>query len=92
MKVAFGSYDLSNFCINPQGSAGCQGASVSASGSTVTIHQASVYPGFNLDRVPGSKFLLSSCASGANTMLTVTSVNSTNQDHCPGNVPEPSTL
>lgn len=79
MKVAFGTYDLSNFCFNPQGSAGCQGASVSAGGSTVTIDQASVYPGFNLDRVAGTKFLLSSCASGADTMLTVASVNSTNQ-------------
>jgi hypothetical protein len=63
MAVAFGNYDLHNVAIT----------GVSASGSTVTMDTPAAV-GFNLDRKPGTKFYLSSCSTGANTLLTVSQI------------------
>ncbi len=63
MAVAFGNYDLHNVAIT----------GVSASGSTVTMDTPAA-AGFNLDRKPGTKFYLSSCSTGANTLLTVSQI------------------
>ena len=63
MAVAFGNYDLHNVSLS----------GVSASGNTVTMDTPAPI-GFNLDRKPGTKFQLSSCSAGANSILTVAKV------------------
>ena len=67
-NTAFGTYDLQNLSYG----------GVNASGSTVTLPSLTL-PGFNVDRNPGSKFTLTSCATGPDTTLTVASVDSFSQ-------------
>ena len=63
MKVAFGTYDIHNVALT----------GISASGSTVTMDTPAT-PGFNLDRKPGTKISMSSCAAGADSILTIAQV------------------
>ncbi len=63
-NAAFGTYDITNQSFG----------NVSASGSTVTMASLSA-AGFNQDRKPGSKFALTSCATGADTVLTFSTVD-----------------
>ena len=65
MKVAFGNYDLENLNSSRLNFSNGGGTVLAAaSGNTVTI-PSGIYPGFNLDRKPGSKFRLSLCGSGS---------------------------
>src|SRR5260370_40931564 len=61
MKVAYGTYDLTNR----------QVAGVSSSGHLVTVSVSAPNYGLPLDRVLNSKFQLSSCGTGSGGVFTI---------------------